>query len=91
MNQRRGGRVAGRVGLVVAGAVAARGLLAALRSSPPGGQSTWTRTNHRGEQVSLLAGPALIGAATLTAATGAPCAPLCGAALVAGAGAGAVG
>jgi len=34
---------------------AARGLLDA---GPPGGQHRWTRTNHRGEPVSLLAGPA---------------------------------
>jgi len=30
----------------------------ALDTDPPGGQRLWTRTNHRGEQVSLLAGPA---------------------------------
>ncbi|HEY9388153.1 MAG TPA: hypothetical protein VIR27_00090 [Mycobacteriales bacterium] len=90
MNQRRIGP-ARRVALAVAGAATARGLLAVLRSAPPGGRQTWERTNHRGEPVSLLAGPALTGAAALTAAAGAPCVPLCGAALVAGVGAGAVG
>lgn len=88
---RRGGSLAGRTALAVTGAMTARALLTALRSNPPGGQATWTRTNHRGEQVSLLAGPALAGAATLTAAVGAPTAALRGAALVAGAAAGTAG
>ncbi len=34
----------------------ARGL---LDDAPPGGPARWTRTNHRGEPVSLLAGPAV--------------------------------
>ncbi|GIG40968.1 hypothetical protein [Cellulomonas phragmiteti] len=43
---------------LVAGAAtaAARG---GLDWQPPGGAATWTRTNHRGEPVSLLEGPAV--------------------------------
>ena len=36
---------------------AARGAYALLRARPPGGAATWTRTNHRGEPVTLLEGP----------------------------------
>ncbi len=32
---------------------------AALRQRPPGGDATWSRTNHRGEPVTLLEGPAV--------------------------------
>ena len=64
--------VARRLGLAAAGGAAARGLLAGLAARPPGGAAAWTRTNHRGAPVSLLAGPALAGAAALTAAVGAP-------------------
>jgi UDP-GlcNAc:undecaprenyl-phosphate/decaprenyl-phosphate GlcNAc-1-phosphate transferase len=42
-----------------ASAFAARGAYAALRRWPPAGAETWTRTNHRGEFVTLLEGPAL--------------------------------
>lgn len=52
---------------------------------PPGGAARWTRTNHRGRRVSLLAGPVLAIAAT--AAVPLPMR----AAAVAGLGAGAVG
>ncbi|HEX5496362.1 MAG TPA: hypothetical protein VFX70_17490 [Mycobacteriales bacterium] len=86
-----GRTVLGRTVLAVAGAATARALLAALRAEPPGGRSVWERTNHRGEPVSLLAGPAVAGAAALTAAAGAPTPALCAAALTAGAGAGVVG
>jgi UDP-GlcNAc:undecaprenyl-phosphate/decaprenyl-phosphate GlcNAc-1-phosphate transferase len=51
-----------------AGAVAAavaRGAYTALRRYPPAGEKTWARTNHRGEPVTLLEGPAVtIGAVT---------------------------
>ena len=47
---------AGLAGL--AGAAAARAAYAALTRYPPGGEKTWTRTNHRGEPVTLLEGPA---------------------------------
>jgi hypothetical protein len=49
-----------------AGAGAARLAYAALRRLPPGGKATWTRTNHRGEPVTLLEGPA-VAAGALTA------------------------
>ncbi len=40
-------------------AVAARCAYTALIRRPPGGTKTWSRTNHRGEPVTLLAGPAV--------------------------------
>ncbi len=47
----------------------------ALAAVPPGGAELWTRRNHRGETVTLLAGPALatgIAAGTLLLPAGAP-------------------
>ncbi|MGH3207232.1 MAG: hypothetical protein ACRDNO_05695 [Trebonia sp.] len=44
-------------GTVAAGA--ALGAYAALRRYPPAGEETWQRTNHRGEHVTLLEGPAV--------------------------------
>ncbi len=52
---------------VSAATIAYRG----LRRRPPGGQPRWSRTNHRGEQVSLLEGPALV-LATGTAVAASP-------------------
>lgn len=79
-----------RLALAGGGALLADGLLAALRRYPPGGADLWARRNHRGDTVSLLAGPALAGAVTATAYAGA--APgLRTAALVATAASGAVG
>jgi UDP-GlcNAc:undecaprenyl-phosphate/decaprenyl-phosphate GlcNAc-1-phosphate transferase len=52
-------------GLIAAGgagataAAAARLAYAAANQRPPGGTKTWSRTNHRGEPVTLLEGPAL--------------------------------
>lgn len=40
-------------------AAAARAGYEVLRTRPPRGAATWTRTNHRGETVTLLAGPAV--------------------------------
>lgn len=40
-------------------AAAARLAYIALTATPPGGSKTWTRTNHRGEQITLLSGPAV--------------------------------
>ena len=60
-------RSAARSALV--GAAVARIAYGALRARPPAGEPVWSRTNHRGEPVTLLAGPALaIGgiAATVT-------------------------
>jgi hypothetical protein len=45
-------------------AAAARAAYAALNQRPPGGREAWARTNHRGEPVTLLEGPAAaVGAA----------------------------
>jgi hypothetical protein len=47
---------------LISAAVAATGARAAyalLRARPPGGAQTWTRTNHRGEDITLLEGPAV--------------------------------
>ena len=49
------------------GAAVAVGAQAALLARPPGGAARWERTNHRGRTVSLLAGPALALAATVSA------------------------
>jgi len=62
------GRTA-RSGLV--GAAVARLSYAALKARPPGGAAAWNRTNHRGEPVTLLEGPAVaIGAVTGALAAG---------------------
>lgn len=83
-----------RAGLLPAslGAAATVACRRALAGRPPGGTDRWVRTNHRGEQVTLLEGPAvaagLAAAALLTA--GLP-GRVRAAAAVAGAGAGAFG
>lgn len=56
----------GALRLVLAGAGARLGY-AALTRRPPGGEKTWTRTNHRGEPVTLLEGPAVAVAAAAAA------------------------
>jgi hypothetical protein len=43
----------------VIAAAGARLSYAGLRARPPGGAQTWDRTNHRGEPVTLLEGPAM--------------------------------
>jgi UDP-GlcNAc:undecaprenyl-phosphate/decaprenyl-phosphate GlcNAc-1-phosphate transferase len=57
--------VAGSAAIGAVGAAAARAAYRALRQHPPAGEKTWTRTNHRGELVTLLEGPAVaVGAIT---------------------------
>jgi hypothetical protein len=56
----RAGRALTTAGLA---AVTARAAYAALNQRPPGGRETWARTNHRGEPVTLLEGPAAAAAA----------------------------
>jgi len=85
---------AGTAAVLAAGAAAcvARAAYAALRRKPPGGAGTWTRTNHRGEQLTLLEGPALTVAGVAVSAIGPGLPPQARAALaVAGAGAAAFG
>ena len=41
-------------------AATARLSYALLRRTPPGGAGTWERTNHRGEPITLLEGPAVV-------------------------------
>ena len=66
----------------------ARAAYAALRHRPPGGADTWTRTNHRGEPVTLAEGPALALAAIAAPVVNRGLSPRLRAALaVAGAGA----
>jgi len=44
-------------------------LCRSLTGNPPGGATQWTRTNHRGEPVTLLEGPAVAVAGVATALT----------------------
>ena len=70
----------------------ARAAYAILSRRPPGGAGTWTRTNHRGEPVTLVEGPALALAAIAAPALDGGLSPRLRAALaVAGTGAAAFG
>lgn len=51
----------------VAAGAGARLAYAAMTKRPAGGEKTWTRTNHRGEPVTLLEGPAVSVAAAASA------------------------
>ncbi|SDZ43892.1 hypothetical protein SAMN05444365_11649 [Micromonospora pattaloongensis] len=84
-----GGRTAGRLLLIGAGALAARGALRAVAAQRRA--AALERTNFRGRTVTLAGGPALAAGAALTAAVGAPSGSAGAAALVAGLGSGAVG
>lgn len=60
---------------VLAGAVAAavaRVVRGVLDDGPPGGPQPWARTNHRGEPVSLLGGPAVAAGLLAGSVVGAP-------------------
>jgi UDP-N-acetylmuramyl pentapeptide phosphotransferase/UDP-N-acetylglucosamine-1-phosphate transferase len=97
--------VATRLLLTAAGAVAVRLALSAVagrgrrvslhhhrpRACGPAPESVWQRTNYRGRTVSLVGGPSLAAAATVSAAAGAPSVVAALAAVTAGLGAGAVG
>src|SRR6476469_11252497 len=85
-----GSRPAPVAGLLAA--AASRAAWAALSRRPPGGAQRWTRTNHRGESITLLEGPAFV-AGTAKALLLAPGLPgrVRAAALVAGTTAGALG
>jgi UDP-GlcNAc:undecaprenyl-phosphate GlcNAc-1-phosphate transferase len=50
-----------------AAAGAARYAYSVLRRTPPGGEKLWARTNHRGEPVTLLEGPAVAAGAVIAA------------------------
>jgi len=86
---------AGPAAALVAGtaaACAARTAYAALTRRPPGGAATWTRTNHRGEKLTLLEGPALTMGSVAVSALGPGLPPRVRAALaMAGTGAAAFG
>ncbi|HEX8007743.1 MAG TPA: hypothetical protein VF482_15105, partial [Trebonia sp.] len=62
---------AAAVGAAGVAAGAARTAYTALKRYPPGGSATWSRTNHRGEPVTLLEGPAAA-AGAIAAALAAP-------------------
>jgi UDP-GlcNAc:undecaprenyl-phosphate GlcNAc-1-phosphate transferase len=89
---RAGGLI--RAGTAAAAAVAATKVAyTVLNQRPPGGTKTWSRTNHRGEPVTLLEGPAVaVGAVVGVLAEAAFGSPRSGAAMaLAGAGAAAFG
>jgi hypothetical protein len=87
---------AGRAGRAVLtgglAAAAARAAYAALNQRPPGGREAWARTNHRGEPVTLLEGPAAAAGAAAASLIAPGLPPRTRVALaLAGAGAGAFG
>jgi hypothetical protein len=73
------------------GGAGALAVLAVLRHHPPGGPGRWLRSNFRGSQVHLGAGPALVLGGCAAALLGAPTARAAAAAVAAGVLAGLVG
>jgi hypothetical protein len=53
---------------IVLGAVTAQAVVRGLERQPPGDVQRWRRTNYRGHEVSLAAGPALAAAVAITGA-----------------------
>ena len=70
VSRRRGAARAAAASVLgpVLAAGASRGAYALLRARPPGGAAAWSRTNHRGEPVTLLEGPAAAAGAMAAAA-----------------------
>lgn len=86
------GRARSAAVAALAAGLAGRLAAAALQHRPPGGAQRWTRTNHRGEPISLLEGPAYVAGAAAGAALAPGLPPrLRVAALLAGTAAGALG
>lgn len=85
--------VLGAVAGAALGAVAARAAYTAFNRRPPiGDEKTWTRTNHRGEPITMLEGPAFVAGAGAAAALVPGLPPrLRAAALLAGVGSGILG
>jgi UDP-N-acetylmuramyl pentapeptide phosphotransferase/UDP-N-acetylglucosamine-1-phosphate transferase len=61
-----------RAATAVVAAASSRAVRGVLDDGVPGGQRRWVRTNHRGESVSLLAGPATAAGLLVGGAWGAP-------------------
>ncbi|GIJ00199.1 hypothetical protein CLV28_1931 [Sediminihabitans luteus] len=82
-------------GRTLAGAVVAAATTSTVRAAfavrAPGGAERWTRTNHRGEPISLLEGPAVAAGLVAGAVAGAPDARAAVATAIATGGAGAFG
>jgi len=64
--------VARRVGAAVTARAVTSVVRAVLEEHAPGGQQRWLRTNHRGEPVSMLEGPAVAAGVLAGAVVGAP-------------------
>jgi len=60
-----------RVGAAALAGLTTAAARRALDASPPGGAARWTRTNHRGEPVSMLEGPAVAAGLLVGGAAGA--------------------
>jgi hypothetical protein len=88
----RASRLTGAFGAAAGAVLGARLSYALLRARPPGGAQTWNRTNHRGEAITLLEGPAVaIGAIAGAALAPGIAQPEKAAMIVAGVGAAAFG